>query len=129
MLTFLFSSQIHAEMTAETERLKEQVLLMESCKSELEAVQKRSQDIENLAKNLQNEKTRLEKELENSGRLRARSDAQVSEMKSRIGNLQQELDNSVAVQTDFVRLSQSLQMELEKIRQSEKEVRTKVHLS
>ena len=102
---------------------------MESCKSELEAVQKRSQDIENLAKNLQNEKTRLEKELENSGRLRARSDAQVSEMKSRIGNLQQELDNSVAVQTDFVRLSQSLQMELEKIRQSEKEVRTKVHLS
>ena len=44
-------------------------------------------------------------------------------MKNRIGNLQQELDNSVAVQTDFVRLSQSLQMELEKIRQSEKEVR------
>ena len=44
-----------------------------------------------------------------------------AEMRNRIGNLQQELDNSVAVQTDFVRLSQSLQMELEKIRQSEKE--------
>ena len=45
----------------------------------------------------------------------------------RIGNLQQELDNSVAVQTDFVRLSQSLQMELEKIRQSEKEVSQNVY--
>ena len=48
---------------------------------------------------------------------------EAAEMRNRIGNLQQELDNSVAVQTDFVRLSQSLQMELEKIRQSEKEVR------
>ena len=47
----------------------------------------------------------------------------------RIGNLQQELDNSVAVQTDFVRLSQSLQMELEKIRQSEKEVSQNVYAS
>ena len=53
---------------------------------------------------------------------RARADGQISELKARISNLQQELDNSVAVQTDFVRLSQSLQMELEKIRQSEKEV-------
>ena len=34
-----------------------------------------------------------------------------------------DLDNSVAVQNDFVRLSQSLQVELEKIRQQEKEVR------
>ena len=38
---------------------------MESCQSELEAVQKRSLEIEMMAKNLQNEKTRLEKELEN----------------------------------------------------------------
>ena len=68
--------------------------------------------------------TRLEKELENSAMQRARADGQVSEYKARISNLQQELDNSVAVQTDFVRLSQSLQMELEKIRQSEKEVCT-----
>ena len=73
---------------------------------------------------MQNEKTRLEKDLENSGMHRARTDGQVLELKSRIGNLQQELDNSVAVQTDFVRLSQSLQMELEKIRQSENEARS-----
>lgn len=115
--------QVSAELTAETETLKERLLLMESCQSELEAVQKRSLEIEMTAKNLQNEKTRLEKELENSAMQRARADGQVSEYKARISNLQQELDNSVAVQTDFVRLSQSLQMELEKIRQSEKEVR------
>merc|ERR1719192_2418279 len=51
------------------------------------------------------------------------AEAQVSELRARIASLQQELDNSVAVQNDFVRLSQSLQVELEKIRQSEKEVR------
>ena len=113
---------VSAELTAETETLKERLLLMESCQSELEAVQKRSLEIEMTAKNLQNEKTRLEKELENSAMQRARVEGQVSEMKARISNLQQELDNSVAVQTDFVRLSQSLQIELEKIRSSEKEV-------
>ena len=48
-------------------------------------------------------------------------------MRNKVANLQQELDNSVAVQTDFVRLSQSLQMELEKIRQAEKEVIRKLH--
>ena len=37
-------------------------------------------------------------------------------------SLQTDLDNSVAVQNDFVRLSQSLQVELEKIRQAESEV-------
>uniref|UniRef100_A0A0K0FY27 FYVE-type domain-containing protein n=1 Tax=Strongyloides venezuelensis TaxID=75913 RepID=A0A0K0FY27_STRVS len=38
-------------------------------------------------------------------------------------NLQVELDNSETVQRDFVRLSQSLQIQLEKIRQAEQEVR------
>ena len=47
------------------------------------------------------------------------------ELEARIKNLQQELDNSMAVQTDFVRLSQSLQMQLENIRQGEKEVSIK----
>lgn len=37
--------------------------------------------------------------------------------------LQQELGNSEAVQKDFVRLSQSLQMELEKIRAADTQVR------
>merc|ERR1712192_105835 len=45
----------------------------------------------------------------------------ISNLKSKISSLQTDLDNSVAVQNDFVRLSQSLQ--LEKIRQAESEVR------
>ena len=40
-----------------------------------------------------------------------------------VSSLQLDLDNSVAVKKDFMRLSQSLQVELEKIRQQEKEVR------
>ncbi|GLV43212.1 Rabaptin-5 [Carabus blaptoides fortunei] len=46
-----------------------------------------------------------------------------AELKSRVASLQQELDNSEAVQKDFVRLSQSLQVQLEKIRASDAQVR------
>jgi len=115
--------QQRAEFSNEIEILKEKILLMESCQSEMEALQKRLRDVENVAKKYEVDKTKLEKELETANIHRARAENKITEMKSRISNLQQELDNSVAVQTDFVRLSQSLQMELEKIRQSEKEVR------
>jgi hypothetical protein len=43
----------------------------------------------------------------------------LQEYKKRCTTLQQELDTSEAVQRDFVKLSQSLQIELEKIRQAE----------
>merc|ERR1719341_2540849 len=46
----------------------------------------------------------------------------ISQLRNKVASLQVDLDNSVAVQNDFVRLSQSLQVELEKIRQAEKEV-------
>merc|ERR1719410_2562603 len=48
---------------------------------------------------------------------------EVGNLKKKVSSLQLDLNNSVAVQNDFVRLSQSLQVELEKIRQAEKEVR------
>lgn len=96
--------------------------MLDSCNSELQIMQKRCLEMESTAKKIRHEKSLLEKELENTNMQRAKADAQTTEMKSRMSNLQQELDNSVAVQTDFVRLSQSLQMELEKIRQSENEV-------
>lgn len=54
--------------------------------------------------------------------LQARLEAEVMELKGRVTTLQHDLDTSEAVQRDFVRLSQSLQVQLEKIRQSEKEV-------
>lgn len=47
----------------------------------------------------------------------------IGELKNCVGSLQEQLDNSEAVQKDFVRLSQSLQIELEKIRKENTEVR------
>ena len=46
--------------------------------------------------------------------------AEVVHLRNKVTSLQVDLDNNVAVQNDFVRLSQSLQVELEKIRQAEK---------
>ncbi|XP_018578233.1 rab GTPase-binding effector protein 1, partial [Anoplophora glabripennis] len=48
---------------------------------------------------------------------------QNSELKTRVCSLQQELDTTETVQKDFVRLSQSLQVQLEKIRESDTQVR------
>lgn len=58
----------------------------------------------------------------NVTKLQARLEAEVVELRGRVSALQHDLDTSEAVQRDFVRLSQSLQVQLEKIRQSEKEV-------
>ncbi|CAG9812540.1 unnamed protein product [Phaedon cochleariae] len=46
-----------------------------------------------------------------------------NELKLRVSSLQQEFDTTETVQKDFVRLSQSLQVQLEKIRESDTEVR------
>jgi Rab GTPase-binding effector protein 1 len=45
------------------------------------------------------------------------------ELRNRVASLQEDLDNNEATQQDFVQLSQSLQMELERLREAEKEVR------
>ncbi|XP_028175005.1 rab GTPase-binding effector protein 1 isoform X6 [Ostrinia furnacalis] len=49
--------------------------------------------------------------------------AEAAELRGRVGALQQELDNSEKVQQDFVRLSQSLQVQLQRIREADTEVR------
>lgn len=115
--------QAKEAMEEEVEGLKERLLLLESCRSELEAEQKRSRDLEAALRQSRQETTNAKKEVEAVEAANKKHERALMEMRSRVGILQQELDNSVAVQTDFVRLSQSLQMELEKIRQAEKEVR------
>ncbi|XP_049817219.1 rab GTPase-binding effector protein 1 isoform X2 [Aethina tumida] len=50
-------------------------------------------------------------------------ESQNNELKTRAHSLQKELDTTETVQKDFVRLSQSLQMQLEKIRESDTVVR------
>ncbi|XP_017780411.1 PREDICTED: rab GTPase-binding effector protein 2 isoform X2 [Nicrophorus vespilloides] len=64
-----------------------------------------------------------EKESEELKKLKKSVDDKNAELKSRVASLQQELDNSEAVQKDFVRLSQSLQVQLQKIRDSDAQVR------
>ncbi|CAL2036186.1 CBN-RABN-5 protein [Caenorhabditis brenneri] len=66
-------------------------------------------ELEAQVQQVQNERTAVEQTAQN--------------YKQRCTSLQQELDTSEQVQRDFVKLSQSLQIQLEKIRQSEQEVR------
>lgn len=47
----------------------------------------------------------------------------ISELRNQVGTLQKDLDNSESVGKDFVKLSQSLQVDLEKIRTEATEVR------
>jgi len=50
-------------------------------------------------------------------------EAELAHLRSRVSSLQADLETNEAVQRDFVQLSQQLQVQLEKIRQSEKELR------
>ncbi|KAM3724719.1 Rab GTPase-binding effector protein [Dirofilaria immitis] len=65
----------------------------------------------------------LEKELQSVQKERNDLEMTVALYKQKCATLQHELDTSEAVQKDFVKLSQNLQIELEKIRQAEQEVR------
>lgn len=53
---------------------------------------------------------RLEKQLDAVLKENKQAELKVAELRQRVTSLQQELDNSEAVQKDFVRLSQSLQV-------------------
>lgn len=55
----------------------------------------------------------LEKQLQEVEKEKKDADSAVSELQQRVKSLQQELDTSEAVQKDFVRLSQSLQVKKE----------------
>lgn len=114
---------IEDQLTTEIEQFKEKIYLLESCKSELEAQQKRGKEYEENQLRHQETNANLQSQMNTHLVDKQDLDNKVAEMNAKIKNLQQELDDSVAVQTDFVRLSQSLQIELEKIRQGENEVR------
>jgi len=65
----------------------------------------------------------LEKTVEILRQEKLGAEASAREYRQKANLLQQELDTCEQVQKDFVRLSQSLQIELEKIRQADNEVR------
>lgn len=59
---------------------------------------------------------RLEKQLQEIQREKRDADLAITELRQRVTSLQQELDTSEAVQKDFVRLSQSLQVKKQRTR-------------
>lgn len=65
----------------------------------------------------------LKSQVEEGSSTRTTLDNELQSLRLQVQSLQVDLDNSEAVQRDFVKLSQSLQVQLEKIRASETEVR------
>jgi len=118
---------IQNQYSTQLQELEIKIRNLEPAHQHLEAERLKRKEFEEKltqVQSLQNQ-TKLEssKNLEAARTEKESADAQIAHLKNKVFSLQTDLDNSVAVQNDFVRLSQNLQMELEKIRQSEKEVR------
>ncbi|CAB3985243.1 rab GTPase-binding effector 1-like [Paramuricea clavata] len=65
----------------------------------------------------------LEKQLQQSTKDKGDLETQVKQLRAQLHSLNGQLNNSEAVQRDFVKLSQSLQMKLEEMKESQKETK------
>ncbi|XP_046965897.1 rab GTPase-binding effector protein 1 isoform X2 [Vanessa cardui] len=92
---------------------------LRQAQEELDRLQTEREQMKELADKLRHSNDMIEQLLDDKKRLQT----EVSEVRQRVGVLQQELDNSEKVQQDFVRLSQSLQVQLQRIREEDTEVR------
>ncbi|XP_045773384.1 rab GTPase-binding effector protein 1 isoform X1 [Maniola jurtina] len=100
------------ELAQALQRLKE-------AQEELDRLQTEREQMTELADKLRHSNDMIEQLLEDKKRLQT----EALETRSRVTVLQQELDNSEKVQQDFVRLSQSLQVQLQRIREADTAVR------
>ncbi|XP_055930940.1 rab GTPase-binding effector protein 1-like isoform X2 [Argiope bruennichi] len=136
----MLKNQIMSEQTAkkgledtytqELDNLREQLGILESVQQELSVQQSQNSELEKRLTNLLEDlKAKEEKisyfqtQVKELLLAKSKLEEELHVLKSKVQGLQSDLDNSEAVQRDFVKLSQSLQMELEKIRQSDSEVR------
>ncbi|CAK1551382.1 unnamed protein product [Leptosia nina] len=92
---------------------------LRDCRDQLDKLQTEREQLVDFAHKLRQSTDVIEELLEDKKRLQS----EVAETRSRVSVLQQELDNSEKVQQDFVRLSQSLQVQLQRIREADTEVR------
>ncbi|XP_076452768.1 rab GTPase-binding effector protein 1-like isoform X2 [Babylonia areolata] len=108
----------------QVERLKGEVESERVGRAEVEA---RCRESEASLKSIQAKSkqliTALQQRVEEGDTAKTQLEGDNQKLRSKIQSLQVDLDNSEAVQRDFVKLSQSLQIQLEKIRQAENEVR------
>lgn len=125
---------VEETLSQEVSTLQERLAILESCKSELERessvraeTETKLRDSDQSLKKIQTKSKQLinalSQQLDEQTTLRSKSDSEVALLKAKIHSMQVDLENSEAVQRDFVKLSQSLQIQLEKIRQAETEVR------
>lgn len=92
-------------VNSEVKRLNAELAELRSCEKELAAAKARVSELELVEP------------------LKVKFESESHELRRKVLALQKDLDNSEAVQKDFVKLSQSLQVELEKLRVCDGEVR------
>ncbi|XP_071442761.1 rab GTPase-binding effector protein 2-like isoform X2 [Hetaerina americana] len=134
----VIAAKVGKEAAEETEKTLQQEIL--NLYQQIEGVEKKSSHfykisvenqkiseelahMRNVESNLQHQLAETSKKLAESLNVKKEIEASNAELRSRMSGLKQELDNSLKVQQDFVNFSQSLQMQLEHIRENEKEVR------
>ncbi|KAI1292315.1 Rab GTPase-binding effector protein 1 [Halotydeus destructor] len=105
--------QLRSTSSVESAKLKEQEEILEQCQ----------QRIASLITEHDRVNTDLNWQLGEMTASNSKLTEEVASFRNKIQSLQVELDNSEVVQRDFVKLSQSLQIQLEKIRQADSEVR------
>lgn len=110
----------------EIENCKEEIASISSLKAELERIKVEKGQLESTLReksqqleSLQEMKTTLEEQLKKETAAKVTIEQLMFEEKNKAQRLQTELDVSEQVQRDFVKLSQTLQVQLERIRQAD----------
>ncbi|XP_076210853.1 rab GTPase-binding effector protein 1 isoform X2 [Aptenodytes patagonicus] len=117
---------IEETLQLEIENCKEEIASISSLKAELERIKVEKEQLESSSQenlqqleSLQETKNTLEEQLKKETAAKANLEQLVFEEKNKAQRLQTELDVSEQVQRDFVKLSQTLQVQLERIRQAD----------
>ncbi|XP_040469859.1 rab GTPase-binding effector protein 1 isoform X1 [Falco naumanni] len=117
---------IEETLQLEIENCKEEIASISSLKAELERIKVEKEQLESSSQEnlqqletLQEAKNALEEQLKKETAAKANLEQMVFEEKNKAQRLQTELDVSEQVQRDFVKLSQTLQVQLERIRQAD----------
>ena len=107
------AKKLRHDYEKQSRHLKEQEEILEQCQERIASI---------MVKN-DTTTTELKWKVEDLTRTNQTLEEESSSLRNKVQSLQVELDNSEVVQRDFVKLSQSLQIQLEKIRQADSEVR------
>ncbi|XP_052741624.1 rab GTPase-binding effector protein 1 isoform X4 [Bicyclus anynana] len=111
--------QTAAQLHRRDNELAQALQRLKNATEELDRLQTEREQMTELADKLRHSNDMIEQLLEDKKRLQT----EALETRTRVAVLQQELDNSEKVQQDFVRLSQSLQVQLQRIREADTAVR------